>query len=66
VARAETDREAAMMAKTYVVQTWDSRGALTNSYEVVLATPKEVSELKTFLKKGTAVAHSVITLKGGK
>jgi len=43
----------------YKVQTWDKGGALTNSYEVVLADPREVGALKAFLKK--SAAHVVIS-----
>lgn len=38
------------MGKTYLVQTWDKDGAQQNHYEVVLATDRELGELKKFLK----------------
>lgn len=40
-----------MGAKVYQVQTWDKDGARTNHYESVLASAREVTELKAFLKK---------------
>jgi len=40
-----------MAAKVYLVQTWDKDGARTNHYESVLVGPKEVVELKSFLRK---------------
>lgn len=39
-----------MATKTYLVQTWDSDGALKNHYEVTLPGPSEVAALKKFLK----------------
>jgi hypothetical protein len=48
------------VTKTYLVQTWDDKGALTNNYEVDLAGTRDLAELKKFLKE--KCAHISIVL----
>lgn len=48
-----------MATKTYLVQTWDDAGALSNNYEVTLDKPAEVAGLKKFLR--TKSPHVVVT-----
>lgn len=48
-----------MAAKTYLVQTWNAEGGLSNNYEVTLDTPRELGDLKKFLR--TKSPHVVIT-----
>jgi hypothetical protein len=36
--------------KTYLVQTWDKQGARTNHYDVLIDSPRELAELKKFLR----------------
>jgi LmbE family N-acetylglucosaminyl deacetylase len=50
-----------MASKTYLVQTWDDAGALVNHYDVTLDTPRELADLKKFLR--TKSPHVVITHK---
>ena len=47
------------MQKTYLVQTWDDAGALTNNYEVKIESPTQLRELTKFLKQ--KAAHVAIT-----
>lgn len=47
------------MAKTYLVQTWDDKGALSNNYEVTLEKDSELASLKKFLR--TKSPHVVVT-----
>jgi len=49
------------MIKTYKVQTWNSEGALTNSYLADVNSTAELEALKKFLKKTSA--HVVLTLQ---
>jgi hypothetical protein len=46
------------MQKPYLVQTWEENGALSNHYEVILDSPREVAELKKFLKQ----RHAHVTI----
>lgn len=48
-----------MAAKTYLVQTWNAEGALSNNYEVTLETSAELASLKKFLR--TKSPHVVVT-----
>lgn len=45
--------------KVYAVQTWDGKGALTNSYEATMPNAKALEQLRAFLKKHHA--HIEIT-----
>ena len=53
-----------MAAKTYLVQTWNAEGGLSNNYEVTLTTPRELADLRKFLR--TKSPHVVITLAPAK
>jgi len=41
-------------AKTFLVQCWDDRGALTNHYEVVVESAAGLRHLKKFLQQTCA------------
>lgn len=47
------------MAKTYLVQTWNAEGGLSNNYEVTLDKPAELASLKKFLRSKSP--HVVVT-----
>lgn len=45
--------------KTYLVQTWNAEGGLSNNYEVSLETAAELGSLKKFLRSKSP--HVVVT-----
>jgi hypothetical protein len=47
------------MAKTYLVQTWNAEGGLSNNYEVTLEKDSELASLKKFLRSKSP--HVVVT-----
>lgn len=47
------------MPKTYLVQTWNAEGALSNHYEVTLEKDSELASLKKFLRSKSP--HVVVT-----
>lgn len=49
------------MTKTYMVQQWNAEGALINHYEVMIEAPRELVELKKFLKAKHPKGHVLIT-----